>query len=170
MNNLDIWGIDFDACPIPKEERDMGMVMHSAFCIIDIVDPSEAVMCEAAKVPDVYPYIKHPTEAVKIAHIKSNPHQFYHIINPSYELQVLAVQIAMHPRGWPITHTAPLKFIDNPSIELQLLSVQQDGLTIQYIENPDEEVQLAAVRQNPLAIQYIKNPTDAVGMIALLMC
>ena len=97
------------------------------------------------------------TEAEQIAYVKKYWENIKDINNPSFEVQMAAVQAA----------SRAIKYITNPDIRVQLAAVQQNGRAIRFITNPDVRVQIAAVQQNGGAICHITNPTIPVQLAAV---
>jgi hypothetical protein len=123
-----------------------------------VKNPSEQVQLAAVnRDSDAIAYIKNPSEQVQIAAVNRDGYAIQYIKKPSEQVQIAAVK----QTGFAI------QFIDNTSQQVQIVAVKQTGFAIRFIDNTSEQVQLAAVNQDGNAIQYIKKPIEQVQIAAV---
>ncbi len=106
--------------------------------------------------PEIFQYIKNPSEAMCFTALYFSPSSIKFMENPSDNLKNLAVS----------REPETIKYINNPSEELVFFAVSRAPEVIKYIKNPSEELQLEAVRRNPNVINLISHPSKKIQKFA----
>ena len=123
-----------------------------------IPHPSDKVKLEAVKHNgNIIKLIENPSEEMKLIAVKQNGHAIQYIDNPTEEMQLIAVK----------DREDYFMFIKNPTEKVQLEAVKQNGSNLYFIKNPSEQVQWEAVKQYGPAIKYIDNPSEEMKLIAV---
>lgn len=79
------------------------------------------------------------------------------IVNPSEELQILAVK----------NNYEAIRYIKNPSKLIETIAIKSNPNSIMFIKEPSETCQLYAVYKNPELIKNIRIPIEDVQLLAL---
>lgn len=143
-----------------QEEICLDAVRESPTAIMDMVNPSEAVQVEAVSKLGyawLIERIDNPTEAAKLAAVRSDSGIISQIDDPSEDVQLVAVR----------DDPELIDHIQNPDESVQKEAVSLKPDTIRYITDPSEDVQLVAVRHDPNVLELIAEPTEAVKSLAV---
>jgi hypothetical protein len=106
----------------------------------DVFDKKEEyrIVSELTKYPYKIRYIENPTEAMKLAVVKTDPNEIRSIKNPSEEVQLAAVNKNAHC----------IYLIKDPCEKAQIKAVRYNFLYIDGIKNPTKKVKLIVISKS----------------------